>query len=330
MSVSVRSRLEAVPTPGLALAALVLLNLMWGGSLPATKLALLSFGPFSLAAARLLLASALFVGVLRPGAIRQVPLADALRMAGLGVIGFAGVQVLQALGTGQTSGATATVLASTGPLFIALLAPALLRERLGAATLVGLVLALAGVSVIMGLGVGQPEDLAGGLTGNLIVLLSSAAAAVYTVLGKGLAQRYSPLTFCTVSCLGGALASLPLAAWELSTAPIWYARGLSVERGPTPLGWALLVYLGVLVTFFGFGVWFWGLRALPARGQRADVPAAAVRSGAGQPRPGRSLHPELPARLRPRARRYLPGGQTNDPSRTRSVKRLTDFRATRC
>ena len=254
VSASLRSRLEAVPTPGLAVAALVLLNLMWGGSLPATKLALLSFGPFSLAAARLLLASALFVSVLRPSAARAVPLADGLRMAGLGVIGFAGVQILQALGTGQTSGATATVLASTGPLWIAVLAPVLLRERLGASTVVGLVLALAGVSAIMGVGIGQPQDLAGALTGNLIVLLSSAAAAVYTVLGKGLAQRYSPLTFCTISCLGGALASVPLAAWEVATTPIW----------PTLLGWALLVYLGVLVTFFGFGVWFWGLRALPA------------------------------------------------------------------
>jgi drug/metabolite transporter (DMT)-like permease len=264
VSVGVRARLEAVPPPGLALAALVLLNLMWGGSLPATKLALLSFGPFSLAAARLLLASALFVAVLRPGAIRQVPLADALRMAGLGVIGFAGVQVLQALGAGQTSGATATVLASTGPLWIALLAPALLRERLGAATLVGLVLALVGVSVIMGLGVGQPEDLAGGLTGNVIVLLSSVAAAVYTVLGKGLAQRYSPLTFCAVSCLGGAVASVPLAVRELATGPLAASDLSTAPLWPTPLGWALLVYLGVLVTFFGFGVWFWGLRALPA------------------------------------------------------------------
>jgi drug/metabolite transporter (DMT)-like permease len=251
---SVRARLEAVPAPGLALGALVLLNLMWGGSLPATKLALLSFGPFSLAAARLLIASVLFVSVLRPTAMRQVPLADGLRMAGLGVIGFAGVQVLQALGTSQTSGATATVLASTAPLWIALLAPVLLGERLSASTVVGLVLALAGVSAIIGLGAGQPNDLAGALTGNLIVLLSSAAAAVYTVLGKGLAQRYSPLTFCTVSCLGGALASLPLAIWEVAATPIW----------PTPLGWALLAYLGVLVTFFGFGVWFWGLRALPA------------------------------------------------------------------
>jgi len=39
----VSTRLQAVPAPGLALTALVLLNLMWGGSLPATKLALESF-----------------------------------------------------------------------------------------------------------------------------------------------------------------------------------------------------------------------------------------------------------------------------------------------
>ena len=53
-------RLEAVPSPGWAFLGLVVVNLMWGGSLPATKLALDSFGPFTLAAARLLLATALF------------------------------------------------------------------------------------------------------------------------------------------------------------------------------------------------------------------------------------------------------------------------------
>lgn len=253
----VSARFEAVPAPGLALTALVLLNLMWGGSLPATKLALQSFGPYSLAAARLLIASALFLSAVRPAAVRQLPRADALRMAGLGVIGFAGVQILQALGASQTSGATATMLASTAPLWIALLAPVLLRERLRATTLVGLALALAGVAAIVGVGGGQPDDLAGAPLGNAFVLLSSVANALYTVLGKGLAQRYSPLMLCAGSCLGGALATVPLAAWELvplATAPVW----------PTPLGWGLLAYLGILVTFVGFAVWFWGLRALPA------------------------------------------------------------------
>jgi len=254
-TLSLRARLEAVPAPGLALGALVALNLMWGGSLPATKLALAaSFGPFSLAAARLLLAAALFAGLLRPTALRHVPLADGLRMAGLGIIGFTAVQVCQALGTSQTSGATATVLASTGPLWIALLAPLVLREPLRARTLLGLALALAGVAGIMGVQAGQADSLGGSASGNLIVLASSVAAGLYTVLGKRLAQRYAPLTFCALSCLGGAVASLPLAAWEMTTGLLW----------PTPLGWLLLGYLGVLVTFVGFGVWFWGLRALPA------------------------------------------------------------------
>src|SRR6266851_1752532 len=245
-------RLEAVPSPGWALLALGLLNLMWGGSLPATKLALDSFGPFTLAAARLLLASALFLMVLRPTALRRLPLMDVVRMAGLGVIGCAGVQALQALGTGQTSAATATVLASTSPLWIALLAPVFLREPVRPWPVFGVLLALGGVAAITGLD--EPGALAGSLPGNVVVMLSSVAAALYTVLGKGLARRYSPLMFCGVSCLGGVLASVPLASWELSS---------SAFR-PTSLGFTLLAYLAILVTFVGFIIWFWGLRALPA------------------------------------------------------------------
>jgi drug/metabolite transporter (DMT)-like permease len=243
-----------VPAPRLALAGLVLLNVMWGGSLPATKLALLSFGPFSLAAARLVLAAALFLIVLGPAAFRTVTLGHGLRMAGLGVIGFTAVQVFQAVGTGQTSGAMATVLASTSPLWIALLAPVLLGEGLRVAAVLGVALALLGIVAMAGLGPGQGGEVSGAPLGNLIVLLSSGASALYTVLGKRLARRYSPLLFCGLSCLGGALASLPLAGWELSGDAAW----------PTPLGWVLLAYLGVLVTFVGFAVWFWGLRALPA------------------------------------------------------------------
>jgi drug/metabolite transporter (DMT)-like permease len=184
----VSSRLDAVPAPGLALATLMALNLMWGGPLPATKLALQSFGPFSLAAARLVLASALFLSVLGPRTVRQLPLGDALR--------------------------------------IAVLAPVLLRERVRAATLLGLVLALAGVAIVMRVGLGQPEGPDGTPTGGVIVLLSSAAAALYTVLGKGVAQRHSPLVLCTGSCLGGALGAYH---WQ---------PGRSSRRRSRPRRWA--------------------------------------------------------------------------------------------
>ncbi|MDQ3809077.1 MAG: DMT family transporter [Chloroflexota bacterium] len=253
LDLSVRAaRLDALPTPGVAMVALALLNLAWGGSLPATKLALDSFGPLTLACARLLVAAGLFMAVLGGSGIRRVPRAEAWRMAGLGVIGCAGVQVFQAVGAAHTSGAAATVLASTAPLWIAVLAPVLLFEPLRARTVAGLLLALVGLAAMTGLG--GDDWLAGSLLGNLVVMLSSAAAALYTVLGKDLAQRHSPLVLCGLSCAGGAVASLPWAAVEMVAGP----------PAPTPLGWTMLAYLSVLVTFIGFLVWFWGLRALPA------------------------------------------------------------------
>jgi len=88
-------------------AALLVLNLVWGGSLPATKLALDGFGPFTLAAARLLLASLLFlpfVWTVRRPSLRT---GYVLRVGCLGVLGFTGTQTLQALGAGGTTGATA-------------------------------------------------------------------------------------------------------------------------------------------------------------------------------------------------------------------------------
>jgi drug/metabolite transporter (DMT)-like permease len=255
-----------VPSPGVALAGLVALNLMWGGSLPATKLALESFGPFSLAAARLVLAAGLFLSVLRPAALRRLPRGDGLQMAGLGVVGFGGGQVLQALGAGLTSGATATVLASTSPLWVAVLAPVLLRERLHTSAVLGLLLALAGVVAITGLG--EQGVLAGSLVGNAVIMLSCASFGLYTVLGKDLSARYSPMVFCGVSCLGGALATVPFAAWELSVrtgaASAFVANSNTVTAWPTPLGWLLLGYLSIAVTFVGFAVLFWGIRALPA------------------------------------------------------------------
>jgi len=245
--------LEAVPRPPVALLGLALLNVLWGGSLPATKLALASFGPLSLAAARLGLSSALFLLVLGPSALSGLGWREGLRIAALGVVGFTGTQVLQAVGTAGTSGAAATVLASTGPLWIALLAPAVLREAPRPPAVLGMLLALAGLAMVLGLGPGGAR-LEGTPLGGAVVLLSSGAFALYTLLGKQRSTRHPPLLFAGVSCLGGLAATLPLAVWETATLP----------PAPSPLGWAMLGYLAVLVTFVGMVVWFWGLRAVPA------------------------------------------------------------------
>lgn len=239
---------------GGAVAALLVLNLVWGGSLPATKLALDGFGPFTLAAARLLLASLLFlpfVWTVRGPSLRT---GYVLRVGCLGVLGFTGTQTLQALGAGGTTGATASVLASTGPLWMVLLAPLVVSERPRPLALIGIVVALAGVVLVVDPGrLPGPGD-AGALVSNAVVLLSSGAFALYSLLGKAFDRAHSPTVFTGISCWGGALAALPLAGLELT----------GVQPVPTPLSWAMLAYLGVVVTFAGFIVWFWGLRRVPA------------------------------------------------------------------
>jgi drug/metabolite transporter (DMT)-like permease len=230
------------------LLALAALNLVWGGSLPATKIALEGFGPLTLATLRLLIASACFAPLVLAARSSRPRGRELVAVTGLGVIGFTGTQVLQALGASGTTAAAATVLASTGPLWMALLAPMLVGEPLAAPVLVGIVLAAIGIVLIVAPGAGAAT------LGGAVVLLSSAAFALYSVLGKRVGARASPLVVAAVGCAGGALAALPLAGLELASA----------RPEPTPLAWAMAAYLSVVVTFAGFVVWLWGVRRVPA------------------------------------------------------------------
>lgn len=239
-----------------ALLVLIVVNLVWGGSLPATKLGLVEFTPFLLAWSRLAVSSALFLVVLLlNGELRGLNRRDWISLLALGVIGYSGTIGLQTVGTNGTTGASATVLASTGPLFITIGALALLHERPRAGVTAGLLAALLGIAVVMGLGLQEATSMAGQhLPGNLLVLGSSACFGFFTVAGKGIMKRRSPLMVSGVACLGGALGLTIPAAQELATA--------SIQVGP--LGLAVVLYLGVVVTFAGMLAWFWALQAVPA------------------------------------------------------------------
>lgn len=249
------------PSVRAALAVLLVLNLMWGSSFPATKLGLVEWSPFLLSWLRLTVSSALFLGVLLLGKERRsLRPRDWLSLAGLGVIGYGGTIGLQTLGTNTTSGASAAVLGSTGPLFITLCAWAILRERITRRTVVGLPIALLGVALVLDLNpaadpVGGPAGLSNQhLIGDLIVLASAACFGIFAVLGKNTMERCSPMAVSGITCVGGALVLAPPAFWEVAASP----------SQPTLMGWSVVAYLGVVVTFIGMQAWFWGLRAVPA------------------------------------------------------------------
>ena len=223
---------------------------VWGASIPATKIALVDFPPLALTAARYLAAvpafALLMIGKPLP------PKRDLLAMIGLGVLGIDGGQILQSVGVMRTSSSVATVLSATSPMFIAAMAAIFLGQKVGPRHLGGMAVALAGVVVVAwdDSGVGGAS-----LLGNLLVLSSTCSIAAYYVLATGLIARHGVIVVAGWSCLFGTLGMLPPAWWELMSRP----------AHPTPASVLIILYLGLLVTVAGLWIWLNMLRTVPAR-----------------------------------------------------------------
>ena len=134
-----------------------------------------------------------------------------------------------------TTVASSVLLVSTTPIFVALVAPFIVSERLTRAGWVGIALTLAGTALIAGLDFGGSS-----LTGNLLALAGGAAAGGYVLAGR-LARKelaiipYAVLTY-GVAALGLGLVCLvrdvPLAGYSSQT--LWALVALVI--GPQLLG----------------------------------------------------------------------------------------------
>ncbi len=183
-----------------------------------------------------------------------------------------------------TTVANSVVLVSTAPLFVALLAAGLLRERLTRAVLAGLVLALVG-SIIVGVsdacaagGCPTPADLVRGegFLGDMLALAGAAAVAVYLLIGRAVRARLSLLVYIFLTYGTAALTLIaavwltgtPLAGFTPADFPASLARGLAgllAGTGPAGGGWALWVLLLALVPqLIGHTSYNWALKYLPA------------------------------------------------------------------
>ncbi|HEY5299166.1 MAG TPA: DMT family transporter [Acetobacteraceae bacterium] len=249
--IGARTALMAVARPPLLpLLGLLGLSLIWGLSIPLTKLGLREFPPLLLATLRYVTAAPFFALFLigRPLPSRRALLA----MIGLGVLGIGVGQVTQILGVQRTEASVATIISATIPIFVVLLAGWRLRQRLRIVHGLGLALALAGVAIaVEG---GGDSSSAASLSGDVLMLVSAVSIALYYVLSAELTQHYPVITVAAWSSLAGVAVLAPFVPWEIGgTEP------------PRLLGIGIVLYLGVLVTVAGVWVWLHTLRMLPAR-----------------------------------------------------------------
>jgi drug/metabolite transporter (DMT)-like permease len=146
-------------------------------------------------------------------------------------------------GIHHTSPGHAALLIALSPVLAALLARLLYAEVLGARRLTGIMLAFAGVALI----VTRRSEGPASVLGDLLCLGASLSWALYTVVGKPLLARARPLAVTTWATLLGVIPMLPLGL-----------PGLREVRWEhlTPGQWLLLAYLSAGTIALGNLLWY--------------------------------------------------------------------------
>jgi drug/metabolite transporter (DMT)-like permease len=153
-----------------------------------------------------------------------------------------------------TTVASSTVLVSTSPLFVAVASWLLLREKIGHAVIVGLIVALAG-SVIIGL---SDADKAGGtmrnaLLGDVLAFAGAVMVAGYLLIGRRLRAK---------------LSLIPYIAIVYGTAAVVMLGMVCVTRqgiiGYSPATYLWLLLLALVPQLIGHSSFNWALAHLPA------------------------------------------------------------------
>lgn len=237
-----------------SVAALLLLAVMWGLSIPVTKLGLVTLPPLTLTALRFGIAVPLLL--LCTVGRQKLPWRALPRVAALGVLGIGVGQVAQAYGVAGTSASVGTIISATIPIFIVFFAALRLRQPVSGRQGLGLLAAFAGIALVAaGHGQGTNAVAWSDAGGAGWLLLSALTIAFYYVWSVELTREHGTAAVVAWSTVAGFVALLPWAGWEMWHAPI---------RVTAP-AMAAAVYLGVVVTVAGLFLWLNLLRTVPAR-----------------------------------------------------------------
>ncbi len=225
-----------------------------GASVVATRLVVGETDPVTLAFYRYVIATLCMTPVLfvlwpRSG----VPVRDMATIASLGALFFGFFPWAFSASLYYTTAARGAIGLATIPIQTLMVAALFGRESLTRTKVLSVSLAFAGIAVAFG-SAALTSGSVDSLIGDGLMLLGVLSAAIYSVFGRPMLQRYNPLFVTASGMVCGALALFPLAA-----------MGGAVTSVPafTPNGWLALLFLGTMGGAIQFALFTWALRWLP-------------------------------------------------------------------
>lgn len=224
---------------------LLLCVIFWGWSFVATKIAVEYVNPVELLALRYVFAIPILLAVVFAKKIKfKFERRDKVAI----LLGSAIITVhflIQITGLKYTSATNTGWIISITPLILAVLAFFILKEKIGARQIIGIVTATIGILLLVSKGELTNLDWLSS-TGDWLVLGSAHTWAFYAVATKYVSQRQSPLAVTVGVLAPSALVIILYAAFVCDLSKFWH---LPLE----PL--LAIIFLGVFA--MGMAHWFW-------------------------------------------------------------------------
>lgn len=222
---------------------------IWGSLYVVSKFVLGKLPTFTIAFMRYLFAF-ITLSLFSIGTKEKIDHKDIPYFLLIGVVGYFISVDFQLLGIKYAGSSLASLINSTNPIFISIMAALLLGERMTKGAVFGLLLSVAGVFTIIGV---NSHIAISGLIFSFIAVLLWSLMSVST---RKLSAKYSSLTITRIGMLLATICNLPVAAGEIALTHPVITIDLSAILS--------ILYLGVVCTGIANLLWNKALSNIPA------------------------------------------------------------------
>jgi len=233
--------------------ALIIAMFIWGSSFIALKSAMKDLEPFTVIFLRMLVASLCFVYFIKDFIKYDFTKRDIKFIVLLALFEPCLYFIFEAKALQLTSASQAGMITSLMPIITAMAAGYFLKEIISKQLILGSVIALCG-AVFLSLQASTTVSAPNPILGNFFELLAMACGAGYTIVARYLSNKYSALFITAIQAFVGAIFFFPFFLYEYTT--------VDMNFSSDALMWT--VYLGVVVTLGGYGLYNYALTKIEA------------------------------------------------------------------
>lgn len=220
-------------------------NMMWGMMAPVAKLAMAAgvITPLLLTNFRIFGATILFWIASLFTRREHVPTKDRIKLAGAGMLGIVLNQGCYIFGVGATSPGEASIITTTMPIWVMVLAAIILKEPITWKKAGGIALGACGALLLIFGGTQAAIKGNNPLLGDALVLCAQLCYALYLTFYRNFIKKYSVFTLMKWMFTFASIAVLPFSAAEwLSTD--WQSVSMNEAAG--------IAYVVIVATFFAY------------------------------------------------------------------------------